>query len=90
VPLREGCLWEWFWDGDNEETQMMWTERQWAFTIPLVELNDENDLLAQIINPVLALFDGRSPNKAFNGANKVMRFEFDKDNRLKIKKKTIS
>jgi hypothetical protein len=71
--LHGSKLWEWYTDQENLADRP-WYDAQWAFVLPLVSMNTEDDLRKEIVSPVIALIDGKSPEKAFAEAKKVLSF----------------
>lgn len=59
-------LWHWEASDEYDET--------WAFTLPLVKLNSEKDLIQQIVEPVKKLIDGEDPVGAFPTDSVAFRF----------------
>jgi hypothetical protein len=72
--LNGGKLWEWFDTDEKNVADRPWYDAQWAFVLPLVSMNTEDDLRKEIVSPVIALIDGKSPEKAFAEAKKVLSF----------------
>ena len=68
------CLWRW---QDEDETG-------WGFVLPLVNLNCEEDLIRQIVEPVKKLIAGNTPSDAFPSDSVALRFAVGNDNKLSI------
>ena len=90
--LKSFCFWlskllgnECRLDGDR---LWRWTEIEeddsWMFSMPLVKMNCEEDLVRQIVKPVKQLIDGKTPSAAFPPDSVANRFSMGNENILSI------
>ena len=66
------------WDYRKNEKKAAWVDRRWAFVLPLTTLKDNNSLITEIVNPVVALLlKNATPAVAFSQAKGVMKFKVE-------------
>ncbi|MBU4491205.1 MAG: hypothetical protein KKD69_01950 [Euryarchaeota archaeon] len=68
----------WRWEEEAEE------DDSWMFSIPLVKMNCEEDLVQQIVEPVKKLIAGNTPHDAFPSDSVAFRFAVGNDDKLSI------
>ena len=75
--LDAGChldgdrLWRWGEEAEQDDA--------WMFSIPLVKMNCEEDLVQQIVQPVKRLIAGETPSQAFPSDSVAFHFVQDGD-----------
>lgn len=69
--LDGGLLWRWGEEAEEDDA--------WIFSIPLVKMNCEKDLVQQIVQPVKRLIDGETPSQAFPDDSVAFRFTQEGD-----------
>lgn len=73
--LDGDCLWRW------EEFE---EDDSWMFSVPLVKMNCEEDLVQQIVEPVKKLIAGNIQSDAFPSDSVAFRFAIGNDDKLSI------
>lgn len=71
--IEEGCVLE------SNRLLWRWEEAGWGFAVPLVQLNSEEDIAHQIIEPVKKLYNKIEATKAFPADSIAFQFEIDGD-----------
>ncbi len=68
----------WRWAEESEE------DDSWMFSVPLVKMNCEEDLVQQIVGPVKKLIAGNTPHDTFPSDSVAFRFAVGNDGKLSI------
>jgi hypothetical protein len=75
--------------GQLDSSERLWSwkdedEEGWAFVLPLVKLNREEDLVQQIVEPVKKLIADKTRSDAFPSNSVALRFAVGNDDKLSI------